>query len=75
MTTYYGNVRTHTLLDEKEHDPERRKGVCCRDKLTNHDVTDVERLGGTPLGIVGACSGASGALPPPLLPGRGRTKP
>ena len=27
---HYGNVRTHTLLDEKEHDPEQRKGVCCR---------------------------------------------
>ena len=32
MTTYYDT----TLLDEMEHDRERRKGVCCRDKLTNH---------------------------------------
>ena len=29
---YNGNVRTHTLLDEKEHDPEHRRGVCCRGK-------------------------------------------
>ena len=27
------------------------------------DVTDVQRLGGTPLGMVGACSGPSGASP------------
>ena len=27
------------------------------------DVTDVQRLGGTPLGLVGACSG------PPVVPG------
>ena len=33
---YYGNVRMHTLLEEREHDPERRKGVCGRGKLTNH---------------------------------------
>ena len=31
----YGNVRTYTLLDEKEHDPKHRKGVCCRGKLTD----------------------------------------
>ena len=30
------------------------------------DVTDVKRLGGTPLGMVGACSGPSGA--PPVAP-------
>ena len=27
---YYGSVRTHTLLNENEHDPEHRKGACCR---------------------------------------------
>ena len=36
LRAYYGNVRTHTLLDEREHDPERRKGVCCWGKLPNH---------------------------------------
>ena len=30
------------------------------------DVTDVQRLGGTSLGMVGACSGPSGA--PPVAP-------
>ena len=33
---YYGKVEMHTLFDEKEHDPEHRKGVCCRGKLTDH---------------------------------------
>ncbi|CAM9249626.1 unnamed protein product, partial [Ascophyllum nodosum] len=32
---YYGNVRTHTLLDKKEHDSKYRKGVCCQGKLTD----------------------------------------
>ena len=48
---YYGNVRTHTLLDEKEHDPEHRKGVCCRDKLTDHGRYRRGGLGGTPLSV------------------------
>ena len=30
------------------------------------DVTDVQRLGGTPVSMVGACSGPSGA--PPMVP-------
>ena len=30
------------------------------------DITDVKRLRGTPLGVVGACSGPSGA--PPVAP-------
>ena len=30
----YGNVRTHTLLEEKKHGPEHRWGVCCRGKGT-----------------------------------------
>ena len=34
-------------------------------------VTDVKRLGGTPLGMVGACSGPSGAPPTaPVAPDR-----
>ena len=32
------------------------------------DVTDVKRLGGMPLGIVGACSGLSGAPPVATVP-------
>ena len=35
MPTYYGKVRMHTLLEEKQYNPEHRKGVCCRGKLTD----------------------------------------
>ena len=46
----------------KEHESEHRRGVCCWGNLTaTMDVTDVKRLGGTPMGMVGACSGPSGA--------------
>ena len=35
------------------------------------DITDVKRLWGTPLGVVGACSGPSGAPPvTPVAPNR-----
>ena len=32
----YGNVRAHTLLNEKEHDSEHRRSVCCRGNKTGH---------------------------------------
>ena len=44
----------------KEHDPEHRRGVCCRGKLTDYNVADSKGLRGVPLGVVMACSGPSG---------------
>ena len=67
----YGNVRTHTLLGEKKHGPEHRWGVCCRGNIADHgyyrcEAIIVKRLWGTPLGVVEAYSGRSGA--PPVTP-------
>ena len=39
------------------------------------DATDVKRLGGTPLGIVGACSRPAGAPPVTTVPPNRRPRP
>ena len=36
MCFSYGNVRTHTLLEEKKHGPEHGWGVCCRGNKADH---------------------------------------
>ena len=36
MCCNYGNVRTHTLLEETKHGPEHRWGVCCRGNIADH---------------------------------------
>ena len=98
---YYGNVQAHTLLDERNTTRTQEGCLLSGQRYTTPntggvfavgtikqtmDVTDVKRLGGTPLAMVGACSGPSGAPPvvsvalgrctrtvPPQYGTRGRT--
>ena len=55
----------------KERDSEHRRGFAVGATKQTMDVTDVKRLGGTPLGMVKAYSGPSGVPPvAPVAPGR-----
>ena len=45
---YYGNIRTHTLLDEKENGPEDRKDVCCRGEVVGHEHHQWWKIPGAP---------------------------